>query len=803
MSDMTITYNEMPIIALRGLVVFPKMVLHFDVGREKSIRALKFAMEHSQKVFLTTQKRVSKDDPGENDLFSLGVLADVKQLLKIPNSDNMRVVVEGAQRAYLTYLEQATPFLMGCVTECEAVAASSRSQAMQEAYVRTAKTKFETYSSLISKVSSDVVLEVMITTEPGALADLIASNVFFDYSVKQKLLSELNPVKRLMLLCAELEKEIEALKLELEIQEKLQDQIDKNQREYYLREEMRVLADELGETENPADEAEQYSAKIKALPVSDEVKNKLLKECGRLMKMPSGSHEGTVVRGYLDTCLEIPFGVMTKESIHLEKARKLLDKEHYGLDKVKERILESLAVRKLAPDMNGQIICLAGPPGVGKTSIVKSLAKAMGRSYVRVSLGGIRDESDIRGHRKTYIGSMPGRIIAALKNAKTMNPLILLDEIDKLGSDGRGDPSSALLEALDPEQNNTFTDHYIDFPVDLSKVMFVTTANDMGTIPAPLLDRMEVIELFSYTHEEKFQIAKKHLIKKQILRHGLTGRNTKITDEALHLIIDQYTKEAGVRNLERQIAAVCRKAASKIAGEPESRFQLNKANLADILGAPKYKEDLHTQQDEVGVVNGLAWTSVGGTMLPIEISAFPGSGKLKLTGNLGDVMQESAETAVGFIRSKAEVYGIEHDFYKTKDIHIHAPEGAIPKDGPSAGIAITTALVSELTGLPIDHRVAMTGEISLKGKVLPIGGLKEKTMAAYRTGIEKVIIPYDNMSDLDEIDPVVREKVDFYPVKTYEQVLDIAFEKFPKTWKQTKQIILTKHGVKPSGIIAQ
>lgn len=803
MSDNKLTYQNMPVIALRGLVVFPKMVLHFDVGREKSIQALKYAMEHTQQVFLTAQKDVACDNPGENDLYALGMMAEVKQMLKIPNSDNMRVVVEGEQRAYLTYLDQETPFLMGCVSVCEEAPVSARFTSVQDAYVRTAKTKFEAYCAMIPKVGNEVVLQVMTVTDPGELADLIASNSYFSYEIKQKILSELNPVKRLMSLCIELEKEMEALKTEIEIQEKLQDQVDKNQREYYLREEMKVIADELGDGENPSQEAEVYAKKIRTLPLDDTVKDKLLKECDRLMKMPSGSHEGTVVRSYLDTCLELPFGIFKKESIHLEKAQKLLDREHYGLDQVKKRILESLAVRKLAPDMNGQILCLAGPPGVGKTSIAKSLAKAMGRTYMRISLGGIRDESDIRGHRKTYIGSMPGRILSALKNSGSMNPMILLDEIDKLGTDGRGDPASALLEALDPEQNHTFTDHYIDFPVDLSKVMFITTANDLGAIPGPLLDRMEVIELYSYTHEEKFQIAKRHLIKKQIARHGLTAKNTKITDEALHLMIERYTREAGVRQLERQIASVCRKAAMRVADDTQAKFQLTPNHLHQVLGSQKYKDDFHAAANEVGVVNGLAWTSVGGTMLPIEISAFPGSGKIKLTGNLGDVMQESAETAVSYIRSKAEHFGIDSSFYKNKDIHIHAPESAVPKDGPSAGIAITTALVSELTGAPVNHLVAMTGEISLKGKVLPIGGLKEKSMAAYRTGIQKVIIPFDNLGDLDEIDAVVKEKVCFYPVKTYEQVMELAFVKMPEQGKQQAKPLVMHGDQQGAGAVAQ
>lgn len=802
MSQLNDAYYDVPVVALRGVVVFPNMILHFDVGRTKSIQSLKYAMEHEQQVFLVAQKVMTCNEPIQKDLYRFGVMATVKQMIKIPNSDTMRVVVEGQHRASLISMVEEKPFLQGTILDCHDAQISTYYKGLTNGYIRVAKAKYEAYARFSTHANRDIGMKIIGETDCGALADLIASNTKMPYTIQQTILAELHPVKRLMILCAELEKEIYTLKIESEIQDKLQEQIDHNQREYYLREELKVISDELGDSENLSAEVEQYLNVICALDVTNDVKEKLQKECERLLKMPAGSHEATVVRTYIDTCLEIPFGVVTKERILLSAAQKILDKDHFGLDKVKTRILESLAVRKLSPDIAGQILCLVGPPGVGKTSIVQSLAKAMGRKYVRISLGGIRDESDIRGHRKTYIGAMTGRMIAALKSAKTMNPIILLDEIDKLGSDGHGDPASALLEALDPEQNSGFTDHYIDFPVNFSKVMFITTANDLSTIPAPLRDRMEVIELYSYTFSEKMNIAKKHLVKAQILRHGLTVRNTKITDEALAMLIDAYTKEAGVRELQRVIASVCRKAAAFIAEDESRKFVLTKDKIEPLLGAAKFKNDTVSTIDEVGVVNGLAWTRVGGTMLPIEISAFPGTGKLKLTGNLGDVMQESAETAVSYVRSRAGQLGIDHEFYKTRDIHIHAPESAIPKDGPSAGIAITTALVSELTGYPIDCQVAMTGEISLKGKVLPIGGLKEKSMAAYRTGIKKVIIPYDNLSDLDEIDTVVKEHIEFFPVKVYDQVMELVFHPTHVKEGKMKSIVIHKD-VKSTRVIAQ
>ena len=783
----------MPVIALRGLVVFPDMVLHFDVGRKKSVLALKNAMENDQNIFLSAQSDITVDDPTYEDIYKIGVIAKIKQMIKIPNSENMRVVVEGRQRAELISLIRQKPYLEGEVYTLSDVQAVGKLNSLKDGYMRTAKSCFEDYAAMLPKLSSEIIVKVMSIEEPSELADFICSNTYMDYRVKQLVLKELNPIKRLKVLCSELQKENQALKVEIEIQEKLQKEVDKNQREFYLREEMKVIAGELGGDEDTLSESEEYKAKVEKLNAPDDIKEKLFKECSRLTKMPGGSHEGTVVRNYLDTCLELPFGIETKDNINLEKAKKLLDSEHYGLEKVKNRIIEALAVRKLSPQINGQILCLAGPPGVGKTSIAKSLAKSMGRNYIRISLGGVHDEAEIRGHRKTYVGSMPGKIVTALKNAKSMNAFILLDEIDKLGNDAaKGDPSSALLEALDPEQNNSFTDHYLEFPIDLSKVMFVTTANDISTIPEPLLDRMEVIELYSYTHEEKFNIAKKHLIKKQLLRHGLTAKNTKITDEALRMIIDFYTKEAGVRNLEREIANVFRKSAMAIVGGQTEKFVLNKNNIEDVLGSKKYKADKVSAVNEIGTVNGLAWTRVGGTMLPIEITAFDGSGKIELTGNLGDVMKESAKTAVSFVRSRADKLDIDKDFYKNKDIHIHAPESAIPKDGPSAGVAITTALISELAKMPIKHNVAMTGEISLKGKVLAIGGLKEKSMAAYRAGVNQVIIPYDNKADLSQIDDAVKSAVEFFPVKTYDEVLEIAFESKKNDIKKAKIIQNTK-----------
>ena len=796
-------FLELPIIPLRGIVVFPKMVLHFDVGRKKSIKALQKAMDDDQKVFLVCQKDASVDEPNINDMYDVGVICTIRQMMRIPGSENMRVVVEGDERATLYSFTSVKPYIGGLVE----IAGDNNSnleisEDEDKAYQRIIKREFERYASLMPKISNEVIAKVISIKDSGELADFVCSNTFLDYYEKQDVLSALDPSERICQLVVYLKKENNALEIESEIQEKVQNEIDKSQREYYLREEMKVISEALGESDNPLEEAEEYKSKVSALKCSDDIKEQLLKECDKLAKMPSGSHEGTVERNYLDKCLEIPFGKYTKDSINLEKSRKILDKEHYGLDKVKERIVDSLAVYKRNPEFNGQILCLAGPPGVGKTSIVKSLAKSMGRKYVRIALGGIHDEAEIRGHRRTYIGSMPGRIVEAVIKSGVMNPIILLDEIDKVGNDFKGDPSSALLEALDPEQNNSFADHYIEFPLDLSRVLFITTANDVSAIAGPLYDRMEVIELNSYTALEKFYIAKKHLVKKEMIKHSLTSKEFKISDDAINILIENYTREAGVRTLEKQIATLCRKATVSLESGAKS-FKVTDKNIEEYLGKKKFSDDLVSKEDQVGTVNGLAWTSVGGTMLPIEVSVLDGTGKIELTGNLGDVMKESAKTAVSYIRSKASEYGIDEDFYKNKDIHIHAPEAAVPKDGPSAGLAITTAIVSELTGIAIKSNVAMTGEISLKGKALAIGGLKEKSMAAYKAGCDTVIIPQDNKKDLDEISDEVKQVIDFISVKNFDEVLPIALVSRPIKKKEVKENIIVTDKTSKTNVVTQ
>ena len=796
-------FLELPIIPLRGIVVFPKMVLHFDVGRKKSIKALQKAMDDDQKVFLVCQKDASVDEPNIDDMYDVGVICTIRQMMRIPGSENMRVVVEGDERATLYSFTSVKPYIGGMVE----IAGDNNSnleisEDEDKAYQRIIKREFERYASLMPKISNEVIAKVISIKNSGELADFVCSNTFLDYYEKQDVLSALDPSERICQLVVYLKKENNALEIESEIQEKVQNEIDKSQREYYLREEMKVISEALGESDNPLEEAEEYKSKVSALKCSDDIKEKLLKECDKLAKMPSGSHEGTVERNYLDKCLEIPFGKYTKDSINLEKSRKILDKEHYGLDKVKERIVDSLAVYKRNPEFNGQILCLAGPPGVGKTSIVKSLAKSMGRKYVRIALGGIHDEAEIRGHRKTYIGSMPSRIVEAVIKSGVMNPIILLDEIDKVGNDFKGDPSSALLEALDPEQNNSFADHYIEFPLDLSRVLFITTANDVSAIAGPLYDRMEVIELNSYTALEKFYIAKKHLVKKEMIKHSLTSKEFKISDDAINILIENYTREAGVRTLEKQIATLCRKATVSLESGAKS-FKVTDKNIEEYLGKKKFSDDLVSKEDQVGTVNGLAWTSVGGTMLPIEVSVLDGTGKIELTGNLGDVMKESAKTAVSYIRSKASEYGIDEDFYKNKDIHIHAPEAAVPKDGPSAGLAITTAIVSELTGIAIKSNVAMTGEISLKGKALAIGGLKEKSMAAYKAGCDTVIIPQDNKKDLDEISDEVKQVIDFISVKNFDEVLPIALVSKPIKKKEVKENLIVTDKTSKTNVVTQ
>lgn len=791
-------FEDIPVVPLRGLVVYPNMNLHFDVGRKKSIAALNEAMDTHQMIFLVSQIDSTIEDPTERDVFEVGVICKIKQMIKIPNSSNLRVIVEGVSRASIVTMYTEGDHFNAVVDRAPIYDVEESPE--NSAYIRAVKKEYEIYASMFKKISNEVVAKIVCCENIDELTDYICENSFFSFSDKQAMLEEFNPEERIKKLVVLLKKETASLEIEAEIQEKLQKEIDKSQREYYLREEMKVISDELGDNETPIEEADEYKTKVNNLKCTDEIKTKLLKECDKLVKMPSGSHEGTIVRTYLDKCLEIPFGKYSKDRINLEKSRKILDADHYGLDKVKSRIIESLAVLKRNPEYNGQIICLYGPPGVGKTSIVKSLAKSMNRKYVRIALGGVHDEAEIRGHRKTYIGSMPGRIMQAIIDAGTMNPIVLLDEIDKVGNDYKGDPSSALLEALDPEQNNSFNDHYIDFPVDLCKVLFITTANDTSTIAAPLYDRMEIIELNSYSVEEKFNIAKLHLVKKEMKKHKLTAREFKISDEAIYKIIECYTREAGVRGLEKNIATLCRKATLELESGKKS-FKVTDKNISNYLGVEKYSKDEIPDENQIGVVNGLAWTQVGGTMLPIEISALDGSGKIELTGNLGDVMKESAKTAVSYVRSKSEQYGIKSDFYKTKDIHIHAPEAAIPKDGPSAGLAITTALVSELTGIPIKKNVAMTGEISLKGKALPIGGLKEKSMAAYKAGCDTVIIPKDNFKDLAEIGTEVKTAVRFIPVTSFDEVMTQALEYMPK--KDRKQNVIIKSDESVSSVVTQ
>ena len=767
-------YSEMPMIALRGLVIFPSVQLHFDVGRAKSLAAVNEAMARDRLVFLAAQKDLCDDDPAPDAVYEVGCVTRIKQIIRLPDN-GMRVVAEGLFKAKRLRIVSDDPVN---IAEVEPINDKiGRGSAMlRAALMRTLKDEFENYAAENRKISPDVILYVASNNDFWAISEYIAANVPFTYEVKQKVLEETNPLKRLEYVISNLKNETELLKLEHEIEHKVHESMDENQRDYYLREQMKVISEELGEDEDPEEEAEQYRKKIAALSAKDEIKERLNKEVNRLLKMPSGSHEATVVRGYLDTCLELPFGIKTKEKHDINAARKQLDRDHFGLEKVKERIIEVLAARALAPDIKGQIICLVGPPGVGKTSIAKSVAACMGRNYARISLGGVRDESDIRGHRKTYIGSMPGRIIEAVKQAKSQNPLILMDEIDKLGSDFRGDPSAALLEALDPEQNVEFHDHFIELPFDLSDVFFIVTANSTDTIPAALLDRMEVIELSGYTREEKFSIAKKHLLKKQLARHGLTSKTCKISNDAIYCLIDNYTREAGVRNLERNIASLCRKAAAKIVGEKETCVCIKASNIKDFLGNFKFKPESYALKNQVGVVNGLAWTSVGGEMLQIEAAVLKGSGKVILTGSLGDVMKESATAAISYIRSRSGIFNLDQNFYKDSDIHIHAPEGAVPKDGPSAGITMTVALLSALTNTPVKGSVAMTGEISLRGRVLPIGGLKEKTMAAYKYGMKTVVIPKANEPDLDEIDKTVKENLSFVTVESIDEVLPIAFE---------------------------
>ena len=772
MSDKIIITEDMPVMALRGLTVFPGMILNFDVERKMSVNALNAASKGDRRIFLVAQRDIFTEEPEEKDLFNVGTVCILRQFIRVQNG-NIRVLVEGETRAKLVGMTQTEDYFRGDVAlmpEKE----TSKSSAKTEAMLRQAISLYEEYIRLSGNDTPDALINLTMRADIGYAADYIIQNIFLRHTEKQLVLETVDPNRRMNMVNSILARELQVLGYEHEINDKLQEQLSRIQKENVLREQMRVIRQELGE-DDEFTEIDDYREKIQALKLDKEIEEKLLKETEKLAKQPFGSAEATVIRSYLDTCLEIPWNTYTKERLNIVSARKILDDDHYGLDKVKDRIIEFLAVRQLAPDVKGTIICLVGPPGVGKTSIAISIARAVNRKLYRMSLGGVHDEAEIRGHRKTYIGAMPGRIINGVIQAGSRNPLLLLDEIDKLGSDYRGDPSSALLEALDPEQNKSFRDHYLELPFDLSDVMFITTANTTDTIPRPLLDRMEVIELGSYTDEEKLMIAKDHLLAKQRSKHGLTGRQLKITDDAIRDIIAGWTRESGVRRLEQEIAAVCRKTAAKIASGETKSLTVKSEMLEDLLGVRKFKPEGLKKTDEIGIVNGLAWTRVGGEMLEVEAIALDGSGRLVLTGNLGDVMKESAQAAVAYIRSRADALNIDPDFYKDKDIHIHFPEGAIPKDGPSAGITVAIAVISALTGTPVRRDVAMTGEITLTGRVLPIGGLKEKTMAAMRAGMRTVIIPEDNLPDLEEIDQTVRRALSFVSVSRLDAVIEAAF----------------------------
>ena len=765
---------NMPLLALRGLVVFPKTVASFDVARKKSANALAAAMEKNRTLFVVTQKDFYAEDPTVNDLYSMGCVVRVKQVLKVSDS-LVKVLVEGIYRASFTNFKSGKQYYTADVVRCEEKAVSNR-EIYRETLIRRIRTQFHKYISVLQGIAPDVAMTVDNINDLGYISDFIAFNVPAPFDDKQFVLEQLNPVKRAKILLELLDKEREIGEIDRKINEKTRAAIDENQREYYLREQMRIISTELY-GDDSADEIDNYYAKINSLNADDSVKEKLNSHVAKLSKMPNGSHEGTVERGYLDTCLELPWRSYTSVIANIKRAAKILDRDIYGMQKVKERILELLSVYVLSPDIKGQIICLAGPPGVGKTSIGKTIAECMGRRFARVSLGGIHDEAEIRGHRKTYIGAMPGKIINAVKQAGSGNPLILLDEIDKLGSDYKGDPSSALLEVLDPEQNSTFVDHFVEIPFDLSHTVFIATANNIDTIPAPLRDRMEIIELSTYSREEKFNIATKHLLAKQIERHGLNKNQIKITDAAIYSLIDFYTRESGVRKLERSIASLCRKSAKLIASGEAQKVTIKPADVEKMLGKHKYKPEVILENNEVGIINGLAWTSVGGTIMQLEVAAMQGTGKIELTGSLGDVMKESARAAVSFVRANAEKYNIDPDFYKNQDIHIHATEAAVPKDGPSAGVTITTGLISALTNTPIARDIAMTGEVTIRGRVLAIGGLKEKAMAAYTGGVKTVFIPKENIADLDEVDAVVKENINFIPVSYVGEIIEKALVK--------------------------
>ncbi len=764
---------HLPAIALRGLVVFPNNLVHFEVGRAKSIAAVEWAMANNSNVFLVTQKEMGTDEPAAEDLYAYGVVAEVKQVLRV-SDELVKVLVEGKTRAKILGLNGSGSFLLASVRPAPVRGVKADDSIRLEALLRSLKSCFDEYLGMNPRLGKDVVFSIVSSDDPVFLSEYIPANLLFRYEDKQAVMNENTLTGRLQRLIEMLRRECQVMRVEKEIADKVNEAMDRNQREYYLHEQLHVINDELGEGDDTHAEADEYRRRIQELHLAEDSEKKLLKEVDRLAKMQGSNQEAAIIRTYLDTCLDLPWNTFTVDDLDIARAQQILDRDHYGLKKVKDRILEILAVRKLSPDIKAQIICLAGPPGVGKTSIARSIAESLGRKYVRLSLGGVRDEAEIRGHRRTYIGAMPGKIISAMITAKSSNPLMLLDEIDKLAGDFRGDPAAALLEALDPEQNGTFNDHFLDIPYDLSHVLFITTANDLGSIPGPLRDRMDVIELPSYTRVEKYNIARKHLLPKQLKLCGLSGKVT-LSQSALYDIIDGYTREAGVRNLERTITSVLRKCARKIAsGEVES-VSVTTSSLEDLLGPRQVKADFLNRTNMVGVANGLAWTSVGGETLPIEVQVMDeGSGKITVTGSLGDVMKESAQLAVTYVRVHAAEYGIDPERLKKCDLHIHAPEGAVPKDGPSAGVTLTTALVSCLSGMPVRGDVAMTGEITLHGNVLPIGGLREKSMAAYREGMKLVLIPKGNEPDLYEVDDEVKKNLEFLPVTNLSQVLEAA-----------------------------
>ena len=779
--DMEIEGREitqvLPALAMRGIVMFPTMTLHFDVGREQSMKAIRAAMGKDKKIFLAAQKDFTVETPENDDIYAVGVVARIVQLLN-NGKNSLRIMVEGLYKAEAVRYDLTGEYYQAEVKRLYDNDVLDADDVQQEAMMRAMIHSFDEYVEMIPKMPEEIITTVLSQKTVKGMYDKIVQSLFLQVEDKQQLLEETDLAAKVGMLVSVLDRETSVMGWERDIYDQVKDSMDKNQRDYFLREQLRVISAELGEGDSPMEDSMYFSDAIQNIQhITDEAKEKLLRECDRLYRTPPQSQEGQVIRTYLETVTDLPWDTVTEDHNDVARAEKILNRDHYGMEKVKKRILESIAVRALAPEIKGQILCLVGPPGVGKTSIAKSVAEALGRKYVRISLGGVRDEAEIRGHRKTYLGSMPGRIIDAIKQAGSRNPLILLDEIDKMSADYKGDPSSAMLEVLDPEQNVSFRDHYLEVPFDLSDVLFITTANDAGMIPGPLLDRMEMIEMSSYTREEKWHIARRHLLPKQMKKHGLTSSMLKVSKSALYALIDGYTREAGVRQLERELASVCRKAARKIVSGDAGSVSVTGKNLSDLLGVPRYIDSAIEREDLVGVVNGLAWTSVGGEMLEIETIILPGTGKIQITGQLGEVMTESAQIAVSLVRSFAERYGIDPEFYKKNDIHIHAPEGAVPKDGPSAGVTMTTCLVSALSGMAVDHSVAMTGEITLHGRVLPIGGLREKSMAAYRRGIKTVFIPWDNQKDLEEIDEVVKEHIAFVPVKFVSEILDRALIK--------------------------